>query len=1375
MPFPMRSLTEWLFGASRDSRLPTKRKQRRLGMEPLETRTLLAADLAAIAGTVFVDQTDDGLTQDDVGVEGVTVHLFRDGGDGIVSSDDTLVDSVVTDAAGNYRFDGLTEGLYFVQQTPIPGTLQRVDDQIQSVVITATDAAGTRGVSIDSFDLTPQAVAVSSLVPATDANSMLAVEAIGGERDMSVELVSGPGDVEMRILHLDRPLLSFSADSGAVGRGVVSWDGIDSDGEQLDPIGLGGVDLTEDGVNLGIEFLQGADLPGGVLTLTVYTDGDNFSSQSQTIPQTLLGTADVLTVFWFDDFVIGAGSGADFTNVGAIELEILGVPAMDAQFDEIGTIGPTVKSVHFANLNPMSLGDTVWFDANNNGILDIDESGIPGVAMTLYEDTNGDGVFTPGVDVPLATTVTDGNGIYGFGNLFPGDYIVQIDAANFDPGGPLFGLVASTGLDPVPDPNNNVDGDNNGYEMPGHGIVSNALTLSAGNEPTDDIDPDPNANLTLDFGLSAIADLQITKSDDPDPVTAGSALTYTLVVTNHGPSPAINVVVTDPLPSEVTFSSVDTSQGTAEHANGVVTVELGDMAVGDSATITILVLVDSSLTDGLLNTAQVTSDTLDPVLENNVAEEPTDVQQQIDLRITKADDPDPVVAGETLTYTLVVHNDGPSDATGVTVVDDLPPDVQFVSAVSSLGTASHADGQVTVELGNMAAGQSETMTIVVAVSPSARDTLFNTATVTGNEPEIDMDNNTASVVTTVQPLIDLAITKADDPSTVLAGENLTYTLVVSNLGPSDATGVTVVDELPSEVQFVSADSTQGVTSFDDGIITVDLGDMAVGQSETVTIVVTVAPTARDTLVNTATVSGNEQESDLSNNEDSVQTTVQPLIDLAITKADDPSTVLAGENLTYTLVVSNLGPSNATGVTVEDQLPPGVQFVSAVTSQGVASHANGTVTVNMGDLAVNQSETVTMVVTVAPTATGTLINTATVSGNEQESDLTNNSDSVTTTIQPMVDLAIFKADSPDPVIAGQELTYILSVVNNGPSNATGVMVTDQLPEQVQFLSGSASQGTLIHTNGMVSVDLGDMAAGATATVNIVVHVDPSTRGIITNTANVTSNEPDSHPDNNTDSEPTLVQAQIDLAITKSGVPDSVKDGDLLTYTLNVTNHGPSDATEVQVQDLLPPQVVFQSATASQGSVSHEDQVVTVNLGNLAVGDSRTITLVTLVTSHIAGEITNRATVSGEEPELDLTNNMATWVTAVDVLMSSLAGYVYVDHNNNGLKEPGEEGIGGVTIRLLGVANNGSTIERQQLTATDGSFLFNDLPPGVYQLTQDQPEGYLDGRDTPGTAPTEVVENNLFAGIRLDPGFDAEQFLFGERLPIFSKRLFLGSVR
>jgi uncharacterized repeat protein (TIGR01451 family) len=1495
MPFALRSLTDWLTGVSHNRRVDKRRNRRRLLLESLEHRSLLASDLAAIAGIVFVDQTDDGLTQDDIRLPGVTVNLFRDGGDGQFGGDDTSVGSSITDGLGRYRFDDLVEGVYFVEQAAVPGLLQRPGQTVQQVVITAADADGTLGGSIDSFDLTAQTVQISSLVPISSSNSAAASEALGGERDMFVELSSGAGDVEMRVRHLNRPLLSFSADSGAEGRGVVTWDGPDNDADQLDADGLAGYDLTENGANLGIRLLYGADLPGGLLTLRVYTDAANYSTVSQAIPQTPLGTAEVETIFWFSDFAVSAGSGVDFANIGAIQLEIQGVPSMDAQIDELGMIGPTVLTRNFANLEPLSLGDTVWFDANNNGQLDAGELGIPGVVLTLYEDSDGNGEFTPGVDVALGTDTTDASGIYGFGNLFPGDYIVQIGPANFATGGALQGLVSSTGNDPVPDPNDNVDGDDNGYPLAGHGVVSLAITLSAGGVPDNNTDRDPNANLTLDFGFTALADLQVVKTDDPDPVTAGDTLTYTLVVTNHGPSPAAGVVLTDPLPAGVTFQSVSTTQGTASHATGIVTANLGDLDVAESATVTVVVTVDSSWTDGLLNTAQVTSDTIDPVPQNNTDDEPTDVQRLVNLSIAKSDAPDPVTAGQTLVYTLLVSNDGPSDATGVTVVDTLPQGVTFVSSTTSQGTVAHVGGTVTASLGDLAAGASATVTLTVDVSPSVRGVLLNQAVVSANEEETDLTDNTDTAQTTVAAEVDLVLTKSDAPDPVVAGDQLVYTLLVRNDGPSDATGVTVTDTLPAGVQFVSAGGA-GTASVSGNVVTVALGNLAVGQSATTTITVLVDPATRQSIVNTASVIANEDERDLENNTDSVTTAVlaeidlaivktdspdpvaaggtltytllvtnngpsqatgvtvtdalpagltfasgtatqgtvsatngtvtanlgnlaagdsatitlttsvagslqgeivntaivsgnetdtepdndtssqttqiEPRVDLQIVKSDTPDPVVAGENLTYTLLVTNLGPSSATGVTVVDTLPANVTFVSATTTQGTANHAAGTVTVNVGNLAVDQTETVTIVVTVPPSARGTLANTATVSGNEQETNTTNNTSSVSTAIQPEIDLAITKADSPDPVIAGQTLTYILSVVNNGPSDATGVTVTDQLPGGVAFVSATASQGTAVHASGTITATLGNLASGASATVTIVVTVDPSTRGTITNTASVTGTETDTQPQNNTDSEPTVVQSRIDLGITKTDSPDPVTAGGQLTYTLTVTNTGPSNATAVNVQDFLPSQVQFVSATASQGTVTHSQGVVTAALGDLAVGASRTITIVTQVDTGFSGTMTNRATVAGTETETNLVNNEALQATVVNPLLSSLAGFVYVDLNNNGLMDTGEAPISGVTVRLTGTALDGSAVQRQQVTGSDGSYLFSDLPPGVYQMIQEQPQTYLDGRDTPGTVPTASVENNTFTGIQLAPGVQGTGFLFGERLPVFSKRLFLG---
>jgi uncharacterized repeat protein (TIGR01451 family)/CSLREA domain-containing protein len=121
--------------------------------------------------------------------------------------------------------------------------------------------------------------------------------------------------------------------------------------------------------------------------------------------------------------------------------------------------------------------------------------------------------------------------------------------------------------------------------------------------------------------LAEQADLEISKADSPDPVTVGDNLTYTITVTNNGPDAATNVVVTDTLPSGVTF--VSASPGCV-HAAGVVTCNLGTIAVGDSVTITIVVTVTAPGT--ISNTATVTSDTLDPNTANNSDAEPTEVQ-----------------------------------------------------------------------------------------------------------------------------------------------------------------------------------------------------------------------------------------------------------------------------------------------------------------------------------------------------------------------------------------------------------------------------------------------------------------------------------------------------------------------------------------------------------------------------------------------------------------------------------------------------------------------------------------------------------------------------------------------------------------------------
>ncbi|HEV8384392.1 MAG TPA: choice-of-anchor Q domain-containing protein, partial [Candidatus Acidoferrales bacterium] len=307
----------------------------------------------------------------------------------------------------------------------------------------------------------------------------------------------------------------------------------------------------------------------------------------------------------------------------------------------------------------------------------------------------------------------------------------------------------------------------------------------------------------------------------------------------------------------------------------------------------------------------------------------------------------------------------------------------------------------------------------------------------------------------VAPQADFSVTKTGAPGTVSVGQNITFTITVTNNGPDPAAG-SFTDNLPASFQFVSLTSPAGWTCTTpvvgaSGTVSCSNTGLSSGASGAFTLVVTT--TSGGTIGNTASVSVTGSDAVPANDSATATTTVTALnADMSVTKSAPASITLGSGNITYTVVVTNNGPADATNVVLSDTLPAGATFVSATPTGPVCTVSGGIVTCNLGGMVNGGSATITIVVT--PTAAATLTNTASVTATEPDPTSGNNSATASTTVNPSADLSVTKTDSPDPVNAGANLTYTVTVSNAGPSAAPATL-TDTLPAGVTFVSATPS--------------------------------------------------------------------------------------------------------------------------------------------------------------------------------------------------------------------------------------------------------------------------------------------------------------------------------
>jgi uncharacterized repeat protein (TIGR01451 family) len=440
------------------------------------------------------------------------------------------------------------------------------------------------------------------------------------------------------------------------------------------------------------------------------------------------------------------------------------------------------------------------------------------------------------------------------------------------------------------------------------------------------------------------------------------------------------------------------------------------------------------------------------------------------------------------------------------------------------------------------------------------------------------------------PEIDVKIAKSASAATVTAGGNITFTLTAQNASATGtANSVVITDTFPAGVTIVTAPgcTIAGQTA------TCNVGDLAAGAKASVTVTVKTSTASCPQISNTAHVSAANESAGSTGNNDSNTVTVAvtcpapDVPDVQVTKTASTAQVSSGGSVTYTLVASNVGGSGtATNVTITDTIPAGLTITGTTGPCVVTGQA---VTCNVGALAPGASASVTITVTATDAACPEVSNFASVKADNESPANTGNNVSTSVKVNvtcPSPDVKVEKQDdvTAGGVASGDQFTYTVTATNLGGSVATDVNINDTIPAGLTIVS--ASNGCTISGQD-VTCALGDLAAGASASVTITVQATDGACPEVVNHATVTAgNEPAGNQGNNTSNDVTTlvncVSPGVAVRIAKTNDADgdghytnseeAKRSGLDVPFRLEIVNTGTVDATITDLTDAFDQQTI-----------------------------------------------------------------------------------------------------------------------------------------------------------------------------------------------------------
>ncbi|HYH06434.1 MAG TPA: IPTL-CTERM sorting domain-containing protein [Thermoanaerobaculia bacterium] len=803
------------------------------------------------------------------------------------------------------------------------------------------------------------------------------------------------------------------------------------------------------------------------------------------------------------------------------------------------------------------------------------------------------------------------------------------------------------------------------------------FNVNSGSNETDHTDN--SVTLTTAY-VTPDADVTVTVTDAPDPVAPDGNITYTVTVGNNGPDAAPNITLNSFGGNNLRFVSASVPAGwnctlpaaNAQTAGWTCTLPAG-LAVGASSVLTFVLQAAqdfNGVNDGtILFGFSANSTIADPVAANNSETESTGYSTaDADIHVAVTDSPDPVSADGNITYTVTVGNNGPDTAPSITLNSFGGNNLRFQSATVPAGwnctlpSAGTQTTSLTCTLpGGMVSGDSDVFTFVMQADDALLGVadgtiLFGFSANSTIADPVPANNSETESTAYDNPNADLGVGASDSPDPASPANNLiTYTGGVSSAGPDTASDVTLTIPLAAGLLFQSLNGPAGFACTTpavgaNGTITCTDASVEFGANVPFTLVVQVDPAlycGPDALFQQQFLIGSPtNDPNAANNTVTVNTSFDTRSsDLSVTNTDTPDPVLTGGTITYTQTITNNGPDDSAQTTFLQSVPAGTTFQQIIAEPSwlcVTPTTGGTGMISCArpGMVAGSTNVFTLIVNVtAPTGT-TIVSTVTADDCADDPNTTNNTSSTSTTVGTVTsaDLSIAKTTAATNVAAGSTFTYTITVSNAGPDAATNVTMQDNLPAGLVFESLTVPAGFICGSvpapgaTGLIDCQAATLASGASAVFTLTVRAT-GTSGTVVNNATVSSLTSDPDSGNATGNAPGVVlgPASADVSIVKVTPATNAPTGSTLTYTITVSNAGPSPATGVVVTDTLPAGLQLISATPSQGTCNAVNPI-SCNIGTLNNGANATVTIQALVTAT-SGTITNTASVTAAEGDAD----------------------------------------------------------------------------------------------------------------------------------------------